>query len=75
MQEIHECPECGAKFATAQELQEHLERDHIGTETGVEGAFGGESQRVCPACSAEFPSDESLEEHRRQAHPSESTVV
>ena len=75
MDEMHECPECGAEFATAQELQEHMERDHIGSEPGMEGTNGGASQNVCPACSAEFPSAQSLEEHRRQAHPSESTVV
>jgi uncharacterized C2H2 Zn-finger protein len=68
------CPECGREFPTQQALQEHVNRDHMGTMTdrgGLESPSAGEPQEECPSCSTEFPSGEALEEHRRQAHAGE----
>jgi uncharacterized C2H2 Zn-finger protein len=78
MQQIVRCPECGREFPTQQALQEHVNRDHMGTMTGR-----GEQQvspryanlHECRACSEEFPSAESLAQHRRQVHSGEPQSV
>jgi uncharacterized C2H2 Zn-finger protein len=73
MQQTVRCPDCGREFPTQQALQEHINRDHMGTmtdtaDTAAPESRGGASQQECPSCSAEFPSLESVTEHRRSQH-------
>jgi uncharacterized C2H2 Zn-finger protein len=81
MQENVRCPECGKEFPTQQALEEHVNREHMGTVTtggekgeGIEGTGPGTGQEQCPACSGEFPSAESLEKHQGEQHPAERAV-
>lgn len=69
IQQTIRCPECGQEFPTQQAMQEHVNRDHMGTMTGeLEGTPEGSSQAECPACGSEYPSDESMQQHRTQQH-------
>ena len=68
------CPECGQEFPTVQAMQEHVNREHMGTMTEsaeLEGTLGGQDQAACPACGSEYPSDESMQQHRTQQHAGE----
>lgn len=79
MQQTIRCPECGQEFPTQQAMQEHVNREHMGTmtESGnasqAENNAGGISQQQCPGCGSEYPSDESMAEHRREQHAGEPT--
>ena len=72
MQQTVRCPDCGREFPTQQALQEHINRDHMGTmtERGAQPAEDSTltSSQECPSCSTEFPSTASLNEHRKTAH-------
>jgi C2H2-type zinc finger len=62
MQQTFRCPECGAEFPTQQALEEHVTREHMGTQTQV-------PPQNCPACSVEFPTAGSLKEHEKTHQP------
>ncbi|TMC00570.1 MAG: hypothetical protein E6J42_00470 [Chloroflexi bacterium] len=59
MQQTFRCPACGAQFPTQLALEEHVSREHQGTQLPP-------SQAKDPASSREFPSDESIEESRER---------
>ena len=56
----HECPACGATFATESELREHG-KVHLSSKP--------EQQFKCPACGATFATQQELREHNAKAHP------
>ena len=62
MQQSFRCPECGAELPTQHALEEHVSREHMGTQTQ-------ETQQGCPACSMEFPTADSLKEHEKAHQP------
>jgi hypothetical protein len=53
MQQPLKCPTCGAEFATQQALNEHVQKEHIGTQLGP-------PEQEDPAASPEFPGDDTI---------------
>ena len=72
-----ECSICGATFASAAELVEHVGHDHPAGEANAPVPATEEPSAAlrCVFCRARFRSGEALADHLRIQHPSEEPAA